>query len=540
MKSNYVKYCLVALWITALFTSFQSSAFFVQSLSWCSDWSFPNCNLNTNGLQYRNNTISSDYNDFNSLNYYYRNSSSNWWNYYTLNSGDYISNGFLKSYNDWDWVKFGWYNYNSSYSFVAKTTYNFIKLWKEGSIPTFSMWSDLEKKYITRSTTQLPNIWNGAYTDSFEYFAPRHDSFVFYNAWYKSWFQTIQFIWSQVLDKYFVYVDTLDNSENVWLIDLYNMKAWSMYVDDVDYLSHFLFWSINFGPDYIDDYWRENSYDVILNDWWNSFYPLTAWNRVCSSPSYASNWNSSNMWFTSCSRYNVGLTYVNTIFEKPNFWWGDNDSSWSGDDMRSYQQCIDEISVIKRVASLEYACYNTIDYDCNCQYWNCSCLSESDYNWLYNFIKDYVWTWNYTWNLRWTSCDKWYNYTLPLYFNEWSWSYSSKILTANEWSVSPNDIYPSDYCEMYLTNNESSFLCKLFGMCDSVSLGGMYDRIKGQLLPFLSEPFDEVISKYQSWYNYAWWWQCIYPYNRNFSWWNYLVIFFMAIIIIYLYWIFKE
>lgn len=488
MKSNYVKYCLVALWITALFTSFQSSAFFVNSLSWCSDWSFPNCNLNTNGLQYRNNTISSDYDDFNSLNYYYKNSSSNWWNYYTLNSGDYISNGFLKSYNDWDWVKFGWYNYDSSYSFVAKTTYNFIKLWKEGSIPTFSMWSDLDKKYITRSTIQLPNIWNGAYTDSFEYFAPRHDSFVFYNAWYKSWFQTIQFIWSQVLDKYFVYVDTLDNSDNVWLIDLYNLKAWSMYVDDVDLLSQFLFWSVSLSPDYIDNYWRQYSYDVILNDWWNSFYPLTAWNRVCSSPSYASNWNSSNMWFTSCSRYNVGLTYVNTIFEKPNFWWwGNNDSSWSGDNevAITYQQCVNTYTPINTMAMYIRGCNKSSSFD-------------NDIDFVINYYSGAVYTWSY----ESVSCKNMINYANDLYnLSVSSGAYRNKVelaITYSDYDMNIDELL-SLQCSKYMSDDE-----------------------KYQALDLV----DKINYQFNSWYNYFNVPKCIENYYwKSYDWWNYLLLF---------------
>lgn len=559
MKSNYAKYFIVLLWLTLSITSINSYAFFVQSPKMICYWglwgvssiSFPNCSVFTstwsnNSIRTSNTIISSDYIDDNYM--YFEKSKTNWdyLNYrYTINSSIdnvVVVSWNLYSYNDGDTLNIQYYNWSSWYNVFQ---YSFVNIDYDWSIVEFKWRDDFNKRYnsvLNYSLPSLPDV-NGA-NDSFEYFAPRHWSFVFYNAAFRDEMHTLQYIWNRVLTDKVIYVDTLATSDNVWLINYNKKKAWSMTLNDDDFLRQFMFWVVNLGDDYIDDYWREDSYTITLNTWWNYFFPNTDWNKVYNNSNLTRYYTS-----TTSSRINPGFTFTRDLeYENPDYSSNSsNNQSWSAvdnDAIMSFEECSSKIWLIKNLASNEYACRWTISSDCSCEFWNCSCFSNNDFNSMYNFLRNYDWIDDFTWNIWGVSCSQWYNKAKSLYFWEWSWNYLRNFLVANDWSVSPNDIEVSNYCWDYpSTSSEQSWLCRITGVGCNDSLWQIFDIFKQNLLIFYKEPIDFITSDFNRWYNYFWTgYQCVNMYwnNKSYSWWNYLLMFVLWRLWFVLYSVFKD
>ena len=194
MISNYVKHFVIALWIAGLFTAFNSNAMFTynaNSNQICKNGYFPNCSeyLYLHGFTWSQ--LSVDYEDLNtfyySLNWNSEFASNRW--IYQLSSWNYTILTDLVSYNDWDYFTF---RNGASNTF----NYNFINIYKEWNYFTFSWWSDDRKKYNNVNAINLPDLPNW---DRFDYFAPRHWTFTFYNKDYLSWVNTVQYIWNKII-----------------------------------------------------------------------------------------------------------------------------------------------------------------------------------------------------------------------------------------------------------------------------------------------------------------------------------------------------
>lgn len=528
MKSNYVKYCLIVLWIAVLFTSFNTNARSF-GVNWSCIWKFGEYTSQVNQWTFHE-VWSVDYlqyQNFNTSNV--RFVTSTWnnivsWNLSLHNLGDY-----------WSCTNYYYWNRHDRHYY---TNYNYIKVRKSSttidSNREFYVWRDDIKSYRHVTT---PWIWYSENWVSFDMWFPYHWSVFFYDS--LSW-HTIQLIWNKTLYDKVLYVDPIETDQNVWVIDYHNWKARSYHQDTPYNFDTYMLWLWSYNN---DDFFLDlsskftNSYDVTI--WWTYALPPTAIQK----------WPAVDWWYsTETSNYGRTFTFASNLNYVPPTWLPTLDNTWNAVDQNAvsnYEDCITRINTIKRVASLEYACYNTIDYDCDCPYWNCSCLSTGDYNWLYDYLRNYNWVWSYTWNIWWTSCSKWYNYTIWLYDTSRSWSYASKFLTANSWSVDPNSIQSENYCWSYPSiASEQSRTCRVLniGCSSDFQFWGVFDSINYYLKPYFLETFWEYQTYFYSWYNYLWWsYQCSSDYYwKSYLFWNYLLLFVFAWVFFSLYYVFKQ
>lgn len=460
MKSNNVKYIIAILWITALFTSISSvNAFWIRPnpakvCHFTSDsWVFPNCTI---ASSYTFSTsfepISTDYSDLNDLNYYYYDAySSLAWRYYTLSTWDHISNWYLKSYNDWDILN---YTYKTNLGTRITFQYNFINVQMDWSAPVYYWWYDFWKKYNSVNYSSLPSLPNIDWSWDYFYFSqPWHGTWIFYNFLYDKKLKTIQYIWNKALTNKIIYVDTLAKNDNVWLIDVDKMSAWSYTEDDVNILSSLLFWEIT-DNDLLEGLPWSDYYNVSYNVWWNSFLPPTYWNFTVSPSVYN---DANNKWLKSSAVANIWLSYnKNYDFVWPNFWWGGNNNNWSGDLVnnkayKDYVQCRDTYTNVKTWANSEYLCRQDA---------NNWLISFNYFTWLFHDIYNYV-DWIEDIVAQTDNCQRWLDYSIMAYYDTSLWNedlstYQNYLLISdrNSWELNMLDI--SNYCTYDITSVNGS------------------------------------------------------------------------------------
>ena len=275
-----------------------------------------------------------------------------------------------------------------------------------------------------------------------------------------------------------IYVDSLASTDNIWLLDIANMKAWSMTETDVDIISDFLFWNFSFTDDLLNNFGWTDYYDIALNSGWNSFLPPTYWNFTQSSLSSTqwSNWNKSykgaNIWLS----YNKNYDFV-----WPSFWvwewWG-----WTWQVAITYQQCVDTYTPIDTMS----------------KYIN-ACSKSSQFEDLIYYVINYSSGDTYTWSFESVSCRNMVNYADDLYnLSVSSGAYHHKVELAIEYS----DLWwvPFDtVCWKYLSDSEN-----------------------WEISSFISN----IQASFNSGYNYFNVPKCVDDYYwKSYAWWNYLLLF---------------
>lgn len=556
MKSNNVKSLIAILWIAVLFTGLNSKAAWVwpSPADFCKNWVFPECSdfiNNSRSIAFVN--AWNDYSELNNLNYYSNNYDAscyecymnNVWSFY-LKSSYAIGWRFpiswnLLTYNNWDYLIWrSRINNWTAYYWKTHFMYNFINYTKDWEAPVYHWRNDITQSYNYVNYAYLPDLPDLNNTgDSFYFVQPWHASWIFYNYLYDIDLKTVQYIWNQVLRDKFLFVDTLAANDNVWLVDTNLNKAWSYTETDINILSDFLFWKIKFSDDFFNIQPWSSYYDITLNYWWNSFLPPTVWNYVGSNAG-----SKSFKWF------NIWLSY-NKIYDfvGPNYWsdTSNNTTSWSvvsSGEIRTYESCINEITTIKNIASLEYACRNTINDSPFSWFGENPNFTSDDFNNLYNFIWTYNWTWENPSSKN-VSCSNWLIKSTQLYFGAWSWNYSRMISTSNAWSIDPNSYDPVNYCGDYpSSSSEQVWYCRVFniGCSDDFNFWWVYNSVRYYFAPFINETLDEYKRYYMSWYNYLWEInKCSSDfYWKSYDWWNFALLFSVAWLWFVLYSVFKD
>lgn len=544
MKSNNAKYIISFLWIALLFTSISSVN--ARSFLWwnssdnylpCasnykwsdvlySQWTFSNLWLSSSlvNLDFINNT--------NNFHYYWFNWQLSWlvWLY---NNGDFFQ---CSTMNNSSSV---WSRYTYQYR------YNFINVVKDGTTADFYVWRDLTKSYRHIS---VPTIWYSIYWIDYDMWFPRHWTIIFYDS--VNW-HTIQLIGDKTLYDRVIYVDPMDSDQNLYVIDYFHKKAWSVHYDEKDILTDYMFWEWWNTDDFLYDLLNYFEVSYTLNDWGTYFWPSTFSQYSLQYTNTDQYWNV--QWYTRRQTENayVWLTFTYTtdlIYQAPDWSFWEVVNTWSSvsdSDIRSYETCINDITTIKNIASLEYACRNTIDENCvDPEFWESNCFSSSDFDRLYQDLLNFDWS---TWlqSTKNVSCTNWSIKSQWLYYWSWSWNYSRLFLTANSWSIDPNSIDPVNYCGDYpSSSSEQSWACRIFniGCSDDFTFGGAYNSIRYYVSPFIQETFWEYERYFMSWYNYLGTANSCSSdmYWKSYSWWNFALLFVVAWLSFTIYSVFKD
>lgn len=549
MKSNYVKSLVLSLWIAVLFTGFNSNAAWVRPnpSNFCKDWFFPNCSDYPYSMNIWFTSVSSNYDDFNELNYLVCNRKStsslydSWYptvpgRYYSINKPNNLPDcSFIswniKTFNDWDYLTWRWQNCPGTacyrYSYFQ---YNFINQTYDWSAPIFSWWYDLWKKYNSVNYAYLPALpdINGT-GDNYYFTQPWHGSWIFYNYLYDIDLKTIQYIWNQVLYDKFIYVDSLAQNDNIWLVDTATNEAWSMTESDINILSDFLFWNFTFSDDLLNNAGWSDYYKITLNTWWSSFLPQTYWNFSYSS------FNDLIVWSKSFLGSNIWISYNKVYdFVAPSYWsWNEsNTNNISSQVLEDYKKCINEYQSLQDIVNYSVQCIKV----------------ENQYSWSYYYDSylDYVINLDYykendlsyTGVIKSAMCKSFMNAAENYYdaLNN-SWLYHDHIFEIESYIWLWGDIDINQKCWVYPGTNlyddfEISRSCKWFWVGCWYTWNNMlwfvYNSTKWYFGTFFEESFWEIKTSYNKWVDYFGDYSCENVYWKSYSWWNFLLLFVSA------------
>lgn len=313
----------------------------------------------------------------------------------------------LDSWNAWDYFSCNFTYYMSYITWRVYSNYNFIQIYKNTDPSwwrswTFKWWNEKSRSYRSFDTA----FW--WYTDDdwvlFDMYFPYHWTIVLYSSATR---RTIQFIGNHVIRDKIIYVDPTDNDQNMYVIDMPNLKAWSLHLQS-DFRYYF-FWMWDLDDTMLSELDFEQSYDILT--WqWQHFFPDTniqfdQSNSMNSSHPYAFLTDNVKMWLTML--YQTDIEYVPPYFQE---WWNTDYWSWQwvSSDMiawNNYQQCERETSFKNFIVNAWGMCRD--DY----KNWS------QDYTWfraVNDFIQQWnIWNENLTWELEeyfsWIDLSYWCN-----------------------------------------------------------------------------------------------------------------------------------
>lgn len=531
MKSNYVKSLIVSLWIAVLFTGLYTDARSFANWQACvmseygyiydwwqwspHDFSIPDVSISQN---------------YNKSNLRFVPFTTTWDNIVSWN---------ISLFNNWDYWSCDNYTYHDYTNFHYYTSYNFIKVWRS-STTIDSSWDFYVRNDNLKSYrhVSLPWWWYSENWVSFDMWFPYHGMVFLYDS--LSW-NTIQLIWDKTLNNKVLYVDPLESDQNVWVLDYYSKKAWSYHESSNANLSTYMFWSWSYNTDWFFDDLKDkftNSYTI--QDWWNFALPWTAIQKTL--------WHNYSF-STETKEYWKTFTFVSDLNYIPPTWSTPDDSynSWSvisSWQLNSYEACISDIIQVKNIASLEYACRNTIDDSTFTWFGDNPNFTSTDFENLYNFLLNYNWTWSNPSSKN-VSCTNWAVKSMYLYNWNWSWTYYDNFVKANSWSDDPNSIDPVNYCWNYpSSSSEQAWYCRVFniGCSEDFAFWWVFNTLNLYIRPFMTETLWEYKRAFNSWYNYLWEAnKCSSDfYWKSYEWWNFALLFVVAWIWFTLYSVFKD
>ena len=404
----------------------------------------------------------------------------------------------------------------------------------------FYTWNDTTKAY---SMFETPWIWY-SYTINwqnvnFDMWFPYHWTFVLYSS---DTHHSIQLIWSKRLIDKVLYVDPYQSSDNVYVIDFYQWKAWSVTYPtetelDKKLLSALMFWWIWNTDEFLKSfkYMADNDWkSYTIETWWTYFFP----------PTY-SQWSSS--YYDSSDGYHEFSTetsyYWLTRYYKPD--WQFESPDWEFTEVNNYNeklvndynQCVNKWENLRKALHLAVMCKNQ---DENTIWENIIIRTWLDYTWtasyclqLDNYVVDlysvYSWNWatwifSYDVNLQ--------DNSLPINQLIFAWYYHS-VVVDNQWNISWLPSWNS-WCAAYTLSNYydenktwvekiADEITSFFGTGvaryyqDTIdnwqSFWWLIDSIKNWTSWYFTDYlFDPYIVMFNSWYNdfhnKIWVWSC--------------------------------
>lgn len=482
--------------------------------------------------------------DYSSVCWFSSNWLSSWipWNYW--NSNAWISD--LRIEDDWQW---GLNLYNCSPS---------RKDWKMFNVPsrawfTFDDWTFYDRIYF----------W--------------HNSFIFQNS---DTLKTMYIAWDYAYQNNVFYCDSMQENENLYLIQFDKNKAWSTTITKNMCMSIML-WELALTKNVINSF--DWNYSYTLSRWWNYFFPRTS-GYINSYYYTQNNYDDYSQWIISD---NVGWNYSqDLVFVAPEInlgWSGWNTVSWWVDTSQFityYWDCANRIEMLRSyIQSYEY------------------CNASSPYTAFDLVFNEWgvEWAINYTWTQKqceifarkhnayysifsWSwanrcyssdcdySLDNLYDYKAPFINLAYSWSVYSVHLDDNNnlsWLPIATQICPSaselensqsvwdkatnwrknmvcsfkvwsmlasawawnsNYCDDWLPWDESFF---------EIAKNEMEDMVWSVVE---SDFFAPILTNYEAWYNRFVKKSCDNSYS--FAYWNYILYFAVAIIVLILFGLF--
>lgn len=554
MKSNFIKYLLTAFILATALTSQVTEArpFLWKSWSYWPCSTYYNSHLTSNPWTFYE--VDSDYSTVNNLNYY-----DNYF-YYTKNSWNSISSWNLLTYNNWDRFNCHYYRYESYSNNHIDSNYNFIKVFKDSSIADFYVWRDDIKSYRHVST---PSLWYSEVIDwedvLFNNWFPRHWTIIFYSSDTK---HTIQIIWDKTLYDLVVYIDPKSSYHNLYVINYYKSKAWSMRLDDINQLSSYMFWWWSSNDTFFNNLEDLLTESYTIKTGWTYWRPQTDWQ-------WKYNYYSSSDWYhyfeTETANFWLVNAYVSDFdFQKPDFWFLNNvESDFNDSNYSDFIDCKDKYNNISQWANSEYLCrQDLINHNITTWYY------ENLFSAIYNF------SWVESIQAMTRNCQNWLDYSVMAFYDSVIWNenlelYQSNFLLADRNSRELNMLNIDNYCTYKtpistgLSSQSSLLMCLACNIwfysdlyCDEYCNFDIWwnqttdkevDSVIVSTQKTVAKPFflvfDKIEDAFYSWYNevkgIAWYdLSCDNNvYWKSYYWWNIAVIWILAWLVFIFIWL---
>lgn len=482
---------------------------------------------------------------------------------------NFYTNGWGLGLQYYDKNNYGaiWTNFSSywvSLQYMANVRSSRMMWWQQ-----YHSWSEI----VSAEYVSYPLVWfvdNGAWGITFKYFVnsdtPYFEDFnvssrawfthtfwdwtsclmdqVFFNAWsiifkcsdsnrtyqiLAGWYT----LWNHIL-----YVDAYNSTNNLWFIEWFEWKAWSITLSKED-LSEILYWDVEINQSLLESLFLTWYDSYTVSPGWSNIWP-TCWLMACTTQSR----DTSSVWFV----YTKDLTPV-----VPDFWgWSNVDSnswtwvilSWSISQQKTleeYNSCIDRYINVKDLSSFWFQCRS--DYENNK-------LTRSQYLDIENYVLDLSSNTAFTWETVTDNCFLMSDIALNM-FDTHSWTYNVDVNLAWRWSSSTNWVDLTYMCWSRPSQSSSSdwvswwqdLLNQIWiWNSEEWSWSSVLDITIDSFKNLVSSPINEYVidpisEEYYSWYNLLSNSACITT-NNSFPYGDYLLYFAAAILSVVLFGIF--